>query len=179
MNTDSDGDGCNDVIEAGYTDDDSDGKLGPCPVTVDVNGLVTSGSNGYTSPADANTNLIYDFQEEGTVPIINTQPVNTTTCPGCNTTFSVVTSGANNYQWQQFNGTIWIDLSDSGIHSGTTTEQLAITKATPADNGNQYRVTVSNSSFKCTTTISNIAILTVEVNSVITNRRITYRVKKN
>jgi len=41
---DSDNDGCNDVLEAGYTDPDLDGLLGPRPLTVDpVTGLVTSG----------------------------------------------------------------------------------------------------------------------------------------
>ena len=40
---DSDGDGCNDVIEAGFTDQNGDGRLGPLPLTVDGNGVVTSG----------------------------------------------------------------------------------------------------------------------------------------
>jgi hypothetical protein len=45
---DSDGDGCYDVLEAGFTDDDDDGQLGPSPIIVDVDGLVTSGSDGYS-----------------------------------------------------------------------------------------------------------------------------------
>lgn len=40
---DGDSDGCFDVIEAGYTDMNSDGELGPLPLTVDGNGVVTSG----------------------------------------------------------------------------------------------------------------------------------------
>ena len=40
---DSDSDGCNDVLEAGYTDANSDGELVPVPLTTDSNGLVTSG----------------------------------------------------------------------------------------------------------------------------------------
>ena len=39
---DSDGDGCPDVIEAGFTDVNSDGTPGPAPITVSGNGLVTS-----------------------------------------------------------------------------------------------------------------------------------------
>ena len=62
---DSDADGCNDVNEAGYTDDNDDGLLGPLPITIDINGLVTSGSNGYTNPADLDSNSINDFQELG------------------------------------------------------------------------------------------------------------------
>jgi hypothetical protein len=40
---DSDNDGCHDVIEAGFNDQDGDGKLGPLPLIVDGNGVVTSG----------------------------------------------------------------------------------------------------------------------------------------
>jgi hypothetical protein len=47
LDIDSDGDGCTDVLEAGFTDDDFDGELGASPVTVDSDGLVTSGSDGY------------------------------------------------------------------------------------------------------------------------------------
>ena len=49
---DSDGDGCLDAVEAGFTDGDDDGLLGDSPVTVDSLGMVTSGSDGYTLPAD-------------------------------------------------------------------------------------------------------------------------------
>ncbi len=42
---DADGDGCPDVIEAGYTDANSDGRLGNAPLTVNGNGVVTSGNN--------------------------------------------------------------------------------------------------------------------------------------
>ncbi|MEM7161547.1 MAG: hypothetical protein AAF487_03810 [Bacteroidota bacterium] len=47
---DSDGDGCFDVKEAGFTDGDDDGELGSSPLTVDAMGIVTSGIDGYTSP---------------------------------------------------------------------------------------------------------------------------------
>ena len=40
--SDSDNDNCNDVVEAGFTDNDNDGILGPTPVIVDANGQVTS-----------------------------------------------------------------------------------------------------------------------------------------
>ena len=176
---DSDGDSCNDVNEAGYTDDNTDGLLGPLPITVDVNGLVTSGINGYTTPMDANTNSIFDFQEIGTAPSISSQPSNVSTCPGCNASFTVSTTNADTFQWQIFNGSIWVDLTDTGIYSGTSTNTLIITNATTAENGNQYRVVLSNLNYVCTPTNSNIVSLTINVNTVITNRRITYRVNKS
>lgn len=40
---DSDGDGCNDVKEAGFIDENGDGRLGPLPLTVSEDGVVTSG----------------------------------------------------------------------------------------------------------------------------------------
>ena len=60
---DSDNDGCNDVVEAGYTDPNLDGLLGDNPVTVDANGKVTSGVDGYTDPSDLNSNGTKDYQE--------------------------------------------------------------------------------------------------------------------
>ncbi|MEX0315375.1 MAG: immunoglobulin domain-containing protein [Allomuricauda sp.] len=175
---DSDGDSCNDVIEAGFTDDNDDGYLGPLPVTVDANGLVTSGSDGYTTPNDNDTNTTYDYREAGTPPTITSQPVGATICPGCTTTMTV-TSAGDVFQWQLFNGSSWDNLSDTGIYSGTATGTLTITNPTPSENNNQYRVIVSNLGYVCGTTNSNTAILTIQVNTVITNRRITYRVDKN
>lgn len=174
---DSDNDNCDDVLEAGFTDDNGDGRLGPNPVTVDSNGQVTSGTNGYTTPLDGNSNGTFDFQETGNVPNITLQPVDVTICPGC-TTFLSATSNGTIYQWQRFNGVIWEDLTDSGIYSGSTTNTLTIANATVNENNGQYRVNISNLGYICNV-ISDMAILTIQVNTVITNRRITYRVNKN
>ena len=179
LELDSDYDGCDDVVEAGFTDNDSDGLLGASPVTVDSNGLVTSGSDGYTTPADADANLIYDFQEIGAAPTITVQPADTVICPGCTGSFTVTASNADGYQWQFFDGSSWADLTDTGIYSGTLTSTLTITNPTTVEDGNQYRVVLTNLSFICGLTISNTATLTIEVGSVITNRRITYRVNPN
>ena len=61
---DSDGDGCADSLEAGFTDPDSDGVLGNSPVSVDANGLVT-GQGGYLTPADSDSNSVLDYLEVG------------------------------------------------------------------------------------------------------------------
>ncbi len=47
LNTDSDGDGCGDAAELGFSDPDEDQILGTSPVTVDGKGVVT-GEGGYT-----------------------------------------------------------------------------------------------------------------------------------
>ncbi|WP_340065329.1 choice-of-anchor L domain-containing protein, partial [Ascidiimonas aurantiaca] len=64
LDLDSDGDGCADTLEAGFTDPDEDGILGTSPVSVDSNGRVT-GQGGYTTPDDNNTNSTFDFLEIG------------------------------------------------------------------------------------------------------------------
>jgi hypothetical protein len=178
---DADNDGCNDVDEAGYSDNNNDGILAALPTSVNSWGLVTGTSviDGYTIPDDNNSNGTYDFQEASSLPTITLQPSNTIVCPGCSTTISVTATNATSYQWQIYNGTSWVDLTNTGIHSNTSTGNLAITDASPADNGNQYRVVMANNSYACGTTISNVVALSVQVNAVITNRKITYRVNKN
>lgn len=179
LEQDSDNDGCNDVVEAGFTDDNDDGYLGPLPLTVDANGVVTSGSDGYTTPADADSSLVFDFLEAGSSPSITVQPMDTNICPGCSGNISVTATDADGYQWQVYNGSSWVDLTDTGIYNGTTTSVLSIANPTTAQNGNQYRVILSNSMYICTEITSNSMTLSISVNTVITNRKITYRVNKN
>ena len=177
---DADGDTCTDVIEAGFTDNNADGYLGPIPVTVDANGVVTSGSDGYTTPADNDSNTTYDYREAGAAPVVTVQPSDTVSCPGPGCVANIsITAVANTFQWQLFNGTSWDDLSDTGIYSGTSTNTLTITSPTPNENGNQYRVILNNLGYVCEDTTSGAAMLSIQVENVITNRGITYRVDKN
>jgi len=79
---DSDGDGCNDVREAGYTE--SGTVLGELAGTGydSITGVITGNTNGYTTPLDGDGSLTYDYRETGTAPSISTQPINSQTCPG-------------------------------------------------------------------------------------------------
>lgn len=83
-------------------------------------------------------------------------------------TFSVETighgSGPVYYQWQE-NG---VNITDGGVYSGATTATLTITNASPALNGKNYRVVVSNclgayrdTSTSATLTVLNTPLLTV------------------
>ncbi|WP_099544907.1 thrombospondin type 3 repeat-containing protein [Maribacter sp. 4G9] len=176
---DSDNDGCNDVLEAGFTDDNTDGLLGPNPVTTDVNGVVTSGTDGYTVPADGNSDAVFDYRQAGAPPSITTQPTNTIICPGCSGSLSVSATNADLYQWQRFIGGVWTDISDNAMFSGANSATLNISNPTPSQNGEQYRVVMDNLAYTCAQTTSTIANLQIQVNTIITNRRITYRVQKN
>ena len=60
---DSDNDGCFDSSEAGFTDGDNDGILGNSPATQDLNGKVSSGVDGYTTPQDLDSNTILDYKD--------------------------------------------------------------------------------------------------------------------
>ncbi|MGX1931029.1 thrombospondin type 3 repeat-containing protein [Flagellimonas sp. 2504JD4-2] len=176
---DSDGDGCNDVIEAGFSESGiRPGELQGTGYDMS-NGTVTGNSDGYTIPHDRDANGILDFQEAGATPNITSQPTNVTTCPGCTATMSVGSDGGA-YQWQRYNGSGWDNLLDSGIYSGTSTNVLTIVNPSPAENSGLYRVVITNLNYVCDdTTISNTSTLIIRVTTVLTNRRITHRVKKN
>jgi len=143
---------------------------------VNPDGTVVGAS--YQTPNDTDLNGTFDFLQFGGVPNITSQPMNVATCPGCETVLTVVSDG-DIYQWQTFSDGSWVDLSDTGIYSGTNTTTLVITNPTPQENNGRYRVTVSNSNFVCGNDLSDEVTLTIRVNTVITNRRITYRVNKN
>ena len=100
---DADGDGCFDVQEAGFTDNNNDGVLGPAAPTFDpANGRVTSGVDGYTIPAnlDAPGNAVKDFLQVGGTLNVTDFPTKqrggytkaTELIPGGGTTFSVTSS---------------------------------------------------------------------------------------
>jgi gliding motility-associated-like protein len=149
---DSDNDGCNDVIEAGFNDPNADGYLGGLPLTVNLNGVVTSGTNGYTTP----NNAYITFASI----VINTQPFINTNCAAQTATVSLVDNGGNSYQWQFSNdGINWTTLTNNSTYSGVTTNTLLITGATPLMSGSLYRVLLTNPNNICGL-ISSTATLT-------------------
>ncbi|SFW69437.1 beta strand repeat-containing protein, partial [Cellulophaga fucicola] len=182
LELDADGDLCNDVTEAGFTDPNGDGILGDTPTTVNANGIVidTDVTDGYTVPnnQDSASNSQYDFQQPGVAPTIANaadQPQDIITNADTSESFSVTATGTNLlYQWQvddQLGGG-FVDIDDtntSDIYTGSTTPTLTLTGITVTQNGYQYRVIVSELSYVCSPAISNNALLTVDVtNPVIT-----------
>jgi len=137
---DSDKDLCNDVIEAGFTDADGDGKFGNSPITVDLNGLVTGAP--YTNP---NPNYLIS------APIvITTQPAVAPTCELQNASITLIDNGGNTYQWQlSTDGVNWNNLSNDVIYSGVITNTLLITSVTNSMNGYKYRVLLNKIGNSC------------------------------
>lgn len=139
---DSDNDSCNDVIEAGYTDSNSDGLLGgTTPPTVDSKGLVTSGT-GYGNP---NSNYII------AAPIaIAAQPEDTTVCEMKTASFSV-SSNASSFEWEisTDKGTTWNTINAYTSYSGVNTANLSILNITSSMNGYKYRVFLNKTGNSC------------------------------
>jgi subtilisin-like proprotein convertase family protein len=75
-----------------------------------------------------------------------TQPAGASVACGGNTTFTVSANGSlPAYGWQfRVNATApWQDVTNTGVYTGATTSTLAITGATSAMNGYQYRALLS------------------------------------
>ena len=139
---DSDNDGCSDVIEAGFLDTNGDGLLGNTAVVVNANGVVTSGTNGYTTPNSAYTTYA--------AITITTQPQFTTNCNLQTATITIVDNGGNSYQWQfSTDGITWTNISNNSTYSGVATNTLLISGATPAMTGDRYRVLLTNPNNTC------------------------------
>ncbi|MFZ9388811.1 MAG: HYR domain-containing protein, partial [Chitinophagaceae bacterium] len=113
-----------------YTASDAAGNTRTCTFTVTVN--------------------------DASIPVITTQPATKFFCVGSNGVFTVVASaGAGNpltYQWQQWNGSAWVNMS------GATAATLTIPNVTFAMNSNSYRCILTG---RCSVVITNFATLYV------------------
>ncbi|WP_226789822.1 PA14 domain-containing protein [Flagellimonas hadalis] len=125
----------------------------------------------------------FDVQQTITVTpfSIATQPVNQSIIVGANGGFSVTASGTDTYQWEVSTdgGSSFAPISDGAEYSGSQTANLTVVTPDLGKNGYVFRVLVSNSTASCDALTSNGAVLTLSVGTVITNRKITYRVNKN
>lgn len=149
ISLESDGDGCNDVIEAGFLDQDGDGKLGNVPVVVDANGIITS-ALGYTVP---NTNYITS------APIsITTQPSIAPFCAYENSAIVIATSPVDSYQWQVFTSGAWVNIVNNANYNFSNTNSLQVIAPPFSFNGFRYRVILRKNGNSCEV-ISNEAIL--------------------
>ena len=160
LDLESDGDLCPDVIEAGFTDPDSDDLIGTSPVTVDAEGRVTGIPDGYTIP---NANYFL-----GAPILLNTPFEDVAFCEE-STSIITIDSTAETFQWEVSTdgGTNWSNLVDNATYSGATTTSLQITNLQLSLDNNQYRVFLQRTGNTCNNT-SNPIILTVEALPIIT-----------
>ena len=147
---DSDGDGCNDVVEAGFTDLNNDSFIDG--TGVDANGIVL-GSDGYIIP---NSN----YNTAGVIIILE-QPLNQNFCEFGAGTFSMSTNENVTYQWQvSSDGILWSNLLEDALYTDTTKSTLIISTITSSIAGFQYRVQLEKLGNTCGA-ISNVVQLTV------------------
>ncbi|MDO6605703.1 hypothetical protein [Arenibacter palladensis] len=97
---------------------------------------------------------------------------------GGNAIFTVTATNADTYQWQVSTdgGTVYNNISNGAEYAGAQSTALTVKTAGADKNGYRYRVLTSKSGSSCPSTASSSALLTVKVSTVITNRKITYRV---
>ncbi|UMB61000.1 T9SS type B sorting domain-containing protein [Lutibacter sp. A80] len=153
---DSDGDNCNDSIEAGFSDENNDNYLGNSTITVNNNGVVTNANNGYTLP-NSNYNT---FAE---ISIID-QPKNINSCIFTNSIFTINTNQIDLYQWQVStdNGTRWQNITDNENYNGSNSNTLTIKNTPNSFNNYSFRVYMEKLGNSCGL-YSNEATLTVNL----------------
>lgn len=96
-------------------------------------------------------------------PSITSQPSNQSNiCPNNGISFSIVANNADTYQWQENSGSGFVDITNGGIYSNTTSATLNITNVSVGMNGYQYRCIASNNDGDA---ISNSATLSTDIES--------------
>lgn len=103
------------------------------------------------------------------IPTITGQPANSTICAGATTSFNVTAAAAGiSYQWQENQGSGFVNLTNTFFYSGVTTSSLVISAATYALNGFTYRCVISGTC--APQAFTNAAILTVNPLPLITGQ---------
>jgi Immunoglobulin domain len=92
-------------------------------------------------------------------PIISTQPASTNQFVGSNVLFSAsaVANVSITYQWQKGTNNVFINLSDGGNISGSTTAALTINNVGFADQST-YRLVTTDTAGSATTTTATLGV---------------------
>jgi hypothetical protein len=147
--------------------------LGAATATLDVNGNaqvsasanITPGSYSVTASAGAapSTDGVFSLTNSPAVaPTVTTNPTNDTINSGRNASFTAVATGnlAPTQQWQVSTdgGATFVNITDGGVYSGSTTGTLSITDGTAEMNGYQYQDVFTNGSGSATTVPSTLTV---------------------
>ena len=157
LDLDSDGDGCFDAVEAGFSDPDNDGYLGTSPVQVDEDGKVLN-QGGYSTPSavDLDGNGVMDYKEAGSQVVITRQPSDQIYYDDKSKFFVEASAdGVIGYQWQileDTSGEDWSDLANGEDFSTVTTDTLNVDNILDYSD-NKFRVMLTTPGFACGDTI--------------------------
>ncbi|WP_367275797.1 immunoglobulin domain-containing protein, partial [Marivirga sp.] len=114
---------------------------------------ITGNSSGDIVRTGATTYNIIGFPDGTSIASLSSTelisftspPENTTVCESSLASFSVGASGGTlNYQWQENDGTGFVNILNGGIYSGVNSATLNISSAAASMNGYSYRVVVDN-----------------------------------
>lgn len=124
---------------------------------------VVTNSCGSTTSNDAILNVAAPTS-------ISSSPLNYTTCPGTNQTFTVGANGTGlSYQWQYDYGIGFVNLTNSPVYSGVTAPTLSLTGISIGMNNLKFRCVVSGTCSPFTAT-SAFATLTVKIPAIINSQ---------
>ena len=145
ISLDSDSDGCLDVTEAGYTDQNNDGILGDETITIDnTTGIVTSGIDGYTLPINddftINAPITIDTQPEAEIIV----------CEDGSVQIIIESETIDSYLWESSSdGVDWNILVDNEYYNGVDSEILTINNIPLSLNNFKYRALVDRIGYGC------------------------------
>jgi gliding motility-associated-like protein len=125
-----------------------------------IAGTGTTGKIAVTTPTGTATSTAdFTFTTPDLI-VISPQPVSTAVCEGSTTSFTLAATGTTNiiYQWQKFNGTVFIDLVNGSEISGATSASLTINTSGNVGAGD-YRCKVSGDGTQ--DKFSNVVTLTI------------------
>ncbi len=156
IDADSDGDGCSDVIEAGFSDVNEDDYLGDNAVTVDANGLVNNALDGYTIPNA-------DYLDSAPI-MITTQPIDLEVCESSDNNISLISTTFDTIQWEiSSDGVNWNAILDDATYSDSQTSSLLITNTPLTFNSNFYRAFLNRNGNSCGIYSDEIQLTVIEL----------------
>ncbi|MCK6648742.1 MAG: PKD domain-containing protein, partial [Bacteroidia bacterium] len=136
-----------------------------------ITGL-TSGMNNYKYRCIIDDGGCQTTSNSGTLTVnsaqvISSDPTDKVVCELSGTTFNAGISGTTlGLQWQEDQGSGFVDLSNGGIYSGVNTTTLSISNIPLSMNGYKFRLVAS----ACSPVTSNFATLTVNAPPVIVSQ---------
>ncbi|MES2382262.1 MAG: SBBP repeat-containing protein [Bacteroidota bacterium] len=120
---------------------------------------------GGCSDTSSNAKLIINCAR-----LITTQPQSASVPVGNNAQFHIQTSGSSlNFQWQQNNGTGFINLSNFGIYNGVNKDTLTINNVNLLMNNNGYRCVAYNSTCFDTSSYAILNVINTGTKNIIEN----------
>jgi len=103
----------------------------------------------------------------GAAPQITQEPLATQALEGDTTGFSVIATNANSFQWQELNGSNWVNLANQAPFTGVNTASLQIANVPLSFSGKQYRVVIGGNCPPVVNSLAATLTVTPNVNAIV------------